>query len=87
MPTVVLLDVSLSMTKPVSAPIPDSNVEETTRRHLAQIGLSHLFDYIALNDKLEFTAFVIYSSLYEVVMPFTRDYAELKVRHLIVTGA
>lgn len=82
MPTIILLDVSLSMIKPAFLPSDGTTIgdDEITRRDLAQTGLNHLFDYIAAHDKMEFTALVIYSSLYEVVVPFTRDYGELKVR-------
>ncbi|XP_022108011.1 integrator complex subunit 14-like [Acanthaster planci] len=76
MPTVILLDVSLSMTRPVAAA--EGGGEAITRRQLAEAGLSALFDFVAANDKLEFTALVIFSSLWEVVVPFTRDYNELK---------
>ncbi|XP_038072885.1 integrator complex subunit 14-like isoform X2 [Patiria miniata] len=78
MPTVILLDVSLSMTRPVAPAEGSSGGDVITRRQLAEAGLSALFDFVAANDKLEFTALVIFSSLWEVVVPFTRDFAELK---------
>ncbi|XP_033634370.1 integrator complex subunit 14-like [Asterias rubens] len=83
MPTVILLDVSLSMTQPVSSTDggssnSSSSSEPITRRQLAEAGLNTLLDFIAANNKLEFTTLVIFSSLWEIVVPFTRDYNELK---------
>ncbi len=79
MPTVILLDVSLSMTQPVSSTDESiSSSEPITKRQLAEAGLTTLLDFIAANDKLEFTTLVIFSSLWEIVVPFTRDYNELK---------
>ena len=85
MPTVILLDVSLSMTQPVSSTDggssnSSSSSEPITRRQLAEAGLNTLLDFIAANNKLEFTTLVIFSSLWEIVVPFTRDYNELKVK-------
>uniref|UniRef100_A0A4W3K1T3 Integrator complex subunit 14 n=1 Tax=Callorhinchus milii TaxID=7868 RepID=A0A4W3K1T3_CALMI len=74
MPTVVLLDVSLSMTRPVSM----EGSEEYQRKHLAAHGLSMLFEHMATNYKLEFTALVAFSSLWELMVPFTRDYNTLQ---------
>uniref|UniRef100_UPI00398F2557 integrator complex subunit 14 isoform X3 n=1 Tax=Pristiophorus japonicus TaxID=55135 RepID=UPI00398F2557 len=74
MPTVVLLDVSLSMTRPV----PLEGTEEYQRKHLAAHGLSMLFEHMATNYKLEFTCLVAFSSLWELMVPFTRDYNTLQ---------
>uniref|UniRef100_A0A674J0Q1 Integrator complex subunit 14 n=1 Tax=Terrapene triunguis TaxID=2587831 RepID=A0A674J0Q1_9SAUR len=78
MPTVVVMDVSLSMTRPVSV----EGSEEYQRKHLAVHGLTMLFEHMATNYKLEFTALVVFSSLWELMVPFTRDYNTLQV-HLI----
>lgn len=75
MPTVVLMDVSLSMTRPVSL---DSN-EEFQRKNLAVHGLNMLFEHMASNYRLEFTALMAFSSLWELLVPFTRDYNALQV--------
>lgn len=75
MPTVVLLDVSLSMMRQVQTP---DETENQQRRHLAVRGLYTLFDYLSSKFKLEFTALVAFSSLWEIVVPFTRDYELLK---------
>ncbi|XP_042543445.1 integrator complex subunit 14-like isoform X2 [Dipodomys spectabilis] len=70
MPTVVVMDVSLSMTRPVSI----EGSEEYQRKHLAAHGLTMLFEHMATNYKLEFTALVVFSSLWELMVFFTRDY-------------
>ncbi|XP_049579752.1 integrator complex subunit 14 [Syngnathus scovelli] len=74
MPTVVLMDASLSMTRPVSL---DSS-EEFQRKNLAVHGLNMLFEHMASNYRLEFTALVAFSSLWELKVPFTRDYNALQ---------
>ena len=55
MPTVILLDVSLSMTRPVA--VPDCT-EEYQRRHLAIHGVNALLDYCSIHTKLEFVSLV-----------------------------
>ncbi|XP_069851147.1 ral guanine nucleotide dissociation stimulator-like isoform X3 [Dipodomys merriami] len=74
MPTVVVMDVSLSMTRPVSI----EGSEEYQRKHLAAHGLTMLFEHMATNYKLEFTGLVVFSSLWELMVPFTRDYNTLQ---------
>lgn len=74
MPTVVVMDVSLSMTRPV----PVEGTEDFQRKHLAAHGLTMLFEHMATNYKLEFTALVVFSSLWELMVPFTRDYNTLQ---------
>ena len=74
MPTVVLLDVSLSMLRRVQTP-EDEFVE---RRHLAIRGLQTFFDHWSSKFKLEFSDLLAFSSLWEIVVPFTRDYQALK---------
>ncbi|KAG8145213.1 hypothetical protein E2320_013568 [Naja naja] len=74
MPTVVVMDVSLSMTRPVSI----EGSEEYQRKHLAAHGLTMLFEHMATNYKLEFTALIVFSSLWELMVPFTRDYNTLQ---------
>jgi len=59
MPTVLLLDVSLSMNRTVpgtavSSPVADMN----TYRHLAIRGINSMLDYLAANNKLEFVSLV-----------------------------
>lgn len=74
MPTVVLLDVSLSMLRRVKTP----DEELVERKHLAIRGLHTFFDYLSSKFKLEFSALLAFSSLWEIVVPFTRDYQSLK---------
>ncbi|KAF4091587.1 hypothetical protein AMELA_G00038630 [Ameiurus melas] len=74
MPTVVLMDASLSMTRPVSL----EGTEEFQRKNLAVHGLTMLFEHMATNYKLEFTALVAFSSLWDLMVPFTRDYNTLQ---------
>lgn len=75
MPTVLLLDVSLSMSCPVGT---QDSTEVISRRHLAVSGINAFLDYLSANCKLEFVSLVIFSSLYEQVVPFTRDYNEIR---------
>ncbi|XP_059487646.1 integrator complex subunit 14 [Neocloeon triangulifer] len=72
MPTVVVIDVSLSMSRPVN--LPDSSSESITRRQLAVQGISSLLNHLHVNSRLEFVAVIAFSSLYDVVCPFTRDF-------------
>ncbi|KAL1767068.1 von Willebrand factor A domain-containing protein 9 isoform X2 [Sigmodon hispidus] len=74
MPTVVVMDVSLFMTRPVSV----ERSEEYQHKHLAAHCLTMLFEYMATNYKLEFTALVVFSSLWELKVPFTRHYNTLQ---------
>uniref|UniRef100_W5K6Q9 Integrator complex subunit 14 n=1 Tax=Astyanax mexicanus TaxID=7994 RepID=W5K6Q9_ASTMX len=64
MPTVVLMDASLSMTRPVSL----EGSEEFQRKNLAVHGLTMLFEHMATNYRLEFTALVVFSSLWELML-------------------
>uniref|UniRef100_A0A8C7GJ08 Integrator complex subunit 14 n=1 Tax=Oncorhynchus kisutch TaxID=8019 RepID=A0A8C7GJ08_ONCKI len=75
MPTVVLMDASLSMTRPVSL---EQCSEELQRKNLAVAGLTMLFEHMANNYRLEFTSLVAFSSLWELLVPFTRDYNTLQ---------
>nr|XP_046208022.1 integrator complex subunit 14 [Oncorhynchus gorbuscha] len=75
MPTVVLMDASLSMTRPVSL---EPCSEELQRKNLAVAGLTMLFEHMANNYRLEFTSLVAFSSLWELLVPFTRDYNTLQ---------
>ena len=61
MPTVFLLDVSLSMNRTlpgavVTSPVPDTS----TYRHLAVRGINSMLDYLAANNKLEFVSLVYF---------------------------
>jgi hypothetical protein len=97
MPTVLVIDVSLSMTRPVN--IPDST-DTLTRQQLGVQGLGTLLSHLHTHSRLEFVALVssnytrirlpevmfnilsiiqiAFSSLYEVLCPFTRDFDLLR---------
>uniref|UniRef100_A0A1B6BY33 Integrator complex subunit 14 n=1 Tax=Clastoptera arizonana TaxID=38151 RepID=A0A1B6BY33_9HEMI len=77
MPTVILLDNSLSMAQPVL--LPESG-ESTTHLQLAIHGINGLLDYLTHYCKLEFVSLLTFSSMYEVISPFTRDFDMLKAR-------
>ncbi|XP_037086232.1 integrator complex subunit 14-like [Pollicipes pollicipes] len=76
MPTVIGLDVSLSMSQLV--PQPDRTEDPPTVRQLAIKGIHALLNHIHHNCKLEFAAVAVYSSRYEVLGSFTRDFDQLK---------
>lgn len=73
MPTVVLLDTSLSMRRPASRAHQDE-----TRHSLACAGLEWFFDYLNKAFPSEYTSLVTFSSGCETMATFTRDYKELK---------
>lgn len=60
MPTVILLDVSLSMTRPVE--LGENN--ETTRKHLAVQGIAAFLDHLSVHSKLEFISLVSHFSTF-----------------------
>ncbi|XP_051166296.1 integrator complex subunit 14 [Leptopilina boulardi] len=80
MPTMIALDVSLSMRRPVPGASSTDTLpsEQLTRHHLAVQGINVLLDYLQTNCKLEFVSLVVFSSLYEVICPFTRDYDQIR---------
>ena len=80
MPTVILLDVSLSMSRRIIGF--DGRKTEIQLKHLAVEGINHFIDQLAERCKLEFTALVVFSSLWEIVVPFTRDFEALRAGFL-----
>lgn len=60
MPTVIALDVSLSMRRPVLTNGAHDNLqnEPLTRHHLAVHGINALLHYLQANSKLEFVSLV-----------------------------
>ncbi|KAG7201923.1 hypothetical protein KM043_004633 [Ampulex compressa] len=82
MPTVIALDVSLSMRRYVLGTNSNENSsnEQLTRHHLAVHGINALLHYLQANSKLEFVSLVVFSSLYEVICPFTRDYDSIRAK-------
>ncbi len=82
MPTVILLDVSLSMSRRITAQ--DGLKTDIQLRHFAVQGIHHFLDELYGRCRLEFTALVAFSSLWEIVVPFTRDVSALKAGCLSV---
>ncbi|XP_053690339.1 integrator complex subunit 14 [Sabethes cyaneus] len=78
MPTIIALDVSLSMTRPVPPGSNSSAEESLTYHQLAIQGINTILDYLGKHSRLEFVSLIIYSSLYEVVVDFTRDYESIR---------
>lgn len=85
MPTVILLDVSLSMCRSLSKATTNGNsdnggnkTDSVEIRQLANAGIGVLLDYFAQNAQLEYTALVVYSSLWEVRHDFTRNHESIK---------
>lgn len=75
MPTVILIDVSLSMSRPV---ITSDTTESHTRFTIATAAINALLDYLSVHAKLEYVSLVSFSSVYEVVVPFTRDFDSIR---------
>lgn len=76
MPTVLMLDVSLSMSRPV----PTSDTTEThTRFTIATAAINTFLDYLCVHAKLEYVALVSFSSMYEgkTSLYFTKTYTVL----------
>lgn len=82
MPTVLALDVSLSMCRPIKEL---GNGDEYSRKSLAIHGLSTLLNHFTANCRLEFTSLVVFSYLWEQMVQFTRD-VELIKQALITVG-
>lgn len=82
MPTVILLDRSLSMRRPAGPATAssgkDGQNEEETLHSLACKGLEWFFGYMGRYYSLEYTSLFSFSSECEILVPFTRDYAQLK---------
>ena len=72
MPTAILLDVSLSMARPFS------NNENKTYLDVAVENICRLLDNFKEHNKLEYVSLLVFSSLYEVLVNFTRDFELIK---------
>ncbi|XP_046461521.1 integrator complex subunit 14-like [Daphnia pulex] len=77
MPLAIVLDVSLSMSRVVSTP---EEEEEYQRKHLAIHGINVLLDHLNTHSKLEFVSLVVFSSMYEILSSFTRDYDAVRAK-------
>lgn len=75
MPTVLLVDVSLSMCRHLTI---EDSPSPMSVKVLANQGISTLLDYLSENAKLEYTSFMLFSSLWELRVPFTRDVQSIK---------
>ena len=76
MPTVVVLDSSLSMKCPVDRNAPNSASHLT----IAVDGITWFFDYLAEKFPLEYTAILTCSSVCKLLASFSRDYQKLKAK-------
>lgn len=75
MPTIILLDVSLSMCR--TLPLSDTN-EPYQIKNLANYGINSFLDYLSQHCKLEYASLMIFSSYWEIVTRFTRDYDSIR---------
>ena len=64
MPLAIILDVSLSMARPVNTS-PETEAEELSRKHLATQGINILLDHLNAHSKLEFVALVCFYSQFK----------------------
>lgn len=78
MPTIIMLDVSLSMSRLVGKDSDSSDGNYIDLKQLANVGIGHLLDYFAQNAQLEYTAFIVFSSLWEIRQEFTRHHETIK---------
>jgi hypothetical protein len=76
MPTVILFDLSLSMSRTVA--LSDSH-ELFTLQNLANYGLIGLLDHMSTANRLEHVCLMYFSSLWERSVYFTRDYETVKL--------
>ena len=76
MPTVILLDVSLSKTRRTRSSLKGD--DNPRLLDLAIHGIHHFLDGLASDSKLEYTALIVFSSLYEVFAKFSRDFESIK---------
>ena len=85
MPTIIVMDLSLSMLRPAStstsAPaVTDVDVDEEpqTLFDLAKIGVRSFLNHLEKNSRLEFVSLIGYSSQCDLICPFSRDFQELR---------
>ncbi|XP_048006221.1 integrator complex subunit 14 [Leguminivora glycinivorella] len=75
MPTVILLDVSLSMSRTVPTLDP---IENHTRLTVATAAINSFLDFLSIHARLEYVALVTFSSVCEVAVPFTREFENIR---------
>ncbi|XP_055839546.1 integrator complex subunit 14-like [Episyrphus balteatus] len=78
MPTIIALDVSLSMQRYIPGRADDNAI---SYYQLAIKGINQFLEHLANNSKLEFVSYVTFSREFEVRVDFTRDYDQ--IRHAI----
>lgn len=81
MPTILLLDVSLSMCRTVKnfgTKENNSSGDSIEVKQLANVGIGTLLDYFAQNAQLESTSLIVFSSLWEIRHSFTRHHETIK---------
>lgn len=78
MPTVVLLDVSLSLLRYI--PSLDISYED-----LIQRGISHFLQLLQQNQPFEQTCLITFHSIAEITQPLTNDYNKLRTALFILS--
>lgn len=82
MPTVILLDVSLSMcrttAKRAAGKDTNNSEDQVEIRQLANVGIGTILDYLAQNAQIEYTSLIVFSSLWEIRHQFTRHHEDIK---------
>ena len=87
MPTVLLLDNSLSMLCPVA---PTTTAEGNTAEcylELAKVGLERVLAHLEAKFKLESVSLMTFSSTYNVLAPFTREVSSVRNKLRIAEAA
>ena len=89
MPTLILIDSSLSMMRPANKPslerTPESNsesreIDDYELMDLAKWGIDLLLSHIEKVYKMEHVAILSYGCQCDLVCPFTRDISELRAK-------
>ena len=88
MPTVLLLDNSLSMLCPV-APTTTAEGSNTAECYLelAKVGLERVLAHLEAKFKLESVSLMTFSSTYNVLAPFTREVSSVRSKLRIAEAA
>lgn len=72
MPTLILLDTSLSMSRLTED-------GETTLKDLAVVGVNTFLDHLSQHNPLEFVALATFSSTFNLLTSFTRDHHDIRI--------
>ncbi|XP_055917120.1 integrator complex subunit 14 [Eupeodes corollae] len=75
MPTIIALDVSLSMQRYIPGRADDNAL---SYYQLAVKGINQFLEHLGNNSKLEFVSYVTFSREFEVRVDFTRDYDQIR---------